>query len=144
LRKLKWSDAYCVRVADLDDEHKALFGLVEKLGAAVAAKADRASLRECVADLRTLVNRHFRHEERLMHTTGYSLEAWHTRQHDAARRRAAAAAPGLNAGDPQAITALLQFMTGWMDGHIRIADRMFAAYLQVYRSSHRSFAAAAR
>jgi hemerythrin len=55
---------------------------------------------------------------------------WHKQLHDAARRRVGQLVSRIEQGDLEAGTALVAYLTGWLNDHMRIADRMMAAALR--------------
>lgn len=72
-----------------------------------------------------------------MRATGYPFYPWHRQQHQTARARMAGLQARIREGDRGAALELLQFLHGWLDQHIRIADRMLGAHL---RNRQREFA----
>ena len=75
---------------------------------------------------------HFAHEELLMQAARYPLLNWHRRQHETARNAARPLVARIEAGDRQAVKALLELLAGWMKDHLAVADRMMAAALRAY------------
>jgi hemerythrin len=83
-----------------------------------------------VDDLVIHAAHHFSHEEREMRAAGYSLYPWHHRQHHTARFKIRVLERRIRRGDRDAALELLDFLSGWLNDHIRLADRMFGAYLR--------------
>ena len=136
MRLFKWSKRYAVFVPEIDAEHKDIFRLADELHQAVVggAPADRAP-----AILRELIARgedHFVHEELLMRSTSYPASAWHKGQHDTVRKRVNEFAPRIEGGDGEAALLLLEFLSGWLQDHIRLADCMMAAHVRNYQRAH--------
>jgi hemerythrin len=65
-----------------------------------------------------------------MRAAGYSLYAWHHRQHHTARFSIRVLERRIRRGDRDAAIELLDFLYGWLNDHIRLADRMLGAYLR--------------
>jgi hemerythrin len=133
VRRLKWSNNYRVFIPELDAQHKGVFEMVEALGKAASAEAAADVIPAVAEKLVTLMTRHFALEERLMRSSAYPAQDWHRRQHNTARSRIAPLEAGLRSGDRQAAEAFHAFATDWIDHHIRITDRLLAAYLQNFR-----------
>ena len=136
VRLFKWSKMHAVFIPEIDAEHKDIFRLADELHQAVVggAPADRAQ-----AILRELMARgedHFAHEERLMRSTQYLASAWHKRQHDTVRKRVNEFAPRIEGGERRAALLLLEFFSGWLRDHIRLADCMMAAHVRNYERAH--------
>jgi hemerythrin len=129
--KFEWiGQQHAVHVLQVDDEHRALFGLCGDLECAVAADAPIAQIESILDELIAHAAEHFSHEERQMRTAGYSHYAWHQRQHHAARARVTRLERRIRRGDREAAIELLQYMQGWLNDHIAIADRMLGAFLR--------------
>ena len=128
----KWSKSYSVFVPEIDAQHKNIFRLAEELHQAVVggAPADQAQ-----AILRELIARgedHFAREERLMRATNYPGSAWHKGQHDTVRKKVKEFAPRIEGGERKAALLLLEFLSGWLGDHTRLADCMMAAHVRNY------------
>src|ERR1051326_3473840 len=126
----KWTTSEAVWIEDIDDQHKEIFAAVGQLQEILSASG---SLREILKTLEHLANTivgHFAHEERLMRASRYRSLAWHTQQHDAARRKVRQLAHDIGKGDRAAGVRLVEYLTKWLRNHTRIADRMMGAHLR--------------
>ena len=132
MKSFKWTRDYALYVAELDAEHKAVFGALNGLAQLRSAELPVAKIQELFSDFFGHATKHFAHEERLMRATFYRSYTWHKRQHDTARNRIAALEPGLSNGDRTAVLELLDFLAEWLEHHIRVTDRMMSAYMQNY------------
>jgi hemerythrin len=140
MRLFEWNEQHAVHVPEVDDEHQQLFRLCDDLQRAMMAGAATKEVQSVVDDLVIHTAHHFSHEEREMRAAGYSLYAWHRRQHLAARTGIRALERRIRRGDRDAALELLDFLYRWLNDHIRLADRMFGAYL---RNHQRELAARA-
>jgi len=130
MRKFEWSRAHAVYIAQIDAEHQALFRLCDDFERAFRSAAPVSELQSILCEIARHTVDHFSHEERQMRATGYSLYAWHRRQHQAARSRMTEAARRLQQGNGDAAAELLEYLSGWLNNHVRLADRMLGAYLR--------------
>ena len=132
MRLFKWNKIHAVFIPEIDTEHQNIFRLADELHQAVVggAPADRAQaiLRELIASGED----HFAHEERLMRATHYPASAWHKGQHDTVRKRVKEFAPRIEGGEREAALLLLEFLSGWLRDHFRLADCMMAAHVRNY------------
>jgi hemerythrin len=127
---IEWSASHAVHLPALDDEHQQLFRLCADLQQAIVDGADDARVQSIVADLVIHTAHHFSHEEREMRGAAYALYSWHRSQHQTARARLRAMERRVRRGDGDAAIELLNFIPAWLNDHIRLADRMFGAYLR--------------
>jgi hemerythrin-like metal-binding protein len=123
------SSAYAIFIPEVDAEHRMLIRTVSELDAAIASGARRAR-GEILQSLVSQLQNHFAHEERLMRASRYEALAWHKGQHDGARRQVKRFIKRIEEGDRKAGTEMLQYLVGWLEGHILVTDRMMAAYLR--------------
>lgn len=128
--ELKWSTSHAVFVPAIDDEHKEIFEAVADLRKGLAGDGDAGAP---LAHLVTCVVEHFAHEERLMRAARYESLRWHKQSHDAARRRVSQFAALIEKGDGAAGPALVEYLSGWLRDHTRLADRMLGAFLRNQR-----------
>jgi len=130
MRIFEWNEMHAVHVLAVDDEHRQLFRLCDALQRAMIAGAPTGQVQSIVADLVIHAAHHFSHEEREMREAGYSLYAWHRRLHHAASSKVRVLERRIRRGDRDAVLELLDFLSGWLGDHIRLADRMLGAYLR--------------
>jgi hemerythrin len=67
-----------------------------------------------------------------MRSTHYPASAWHKGQHDTVRKRVKEFAPRIEGGEREAALLLLEFLSGWLRDHLRLADCMMAAHVRNY------------
>jgi hemerythrin len=130
MRIFEWNESHAVHVPEVDGEHQQLFRLCDDLQRAMIAGAPSPDVQSIVDDLVIHAAHHFSHEEREMRASGYSLYAWHHRQHHTARFKIRVLERRIRRGDRDAVLELLDFLSAWLSDHIRLADRMFGAYLR--------------
>ena len=132
MRLFKWSKMHAVYIPEIDAEHKNIFRLADELSQAVAGGAPAEQARAILRELIASEEDHFAHEERLMRATSYPASVWHKGQHDTVRKKVKEFAPRIEGGERQAAPLLLEFLSGWLRNHIRLADCMMAAHVRNY------------
>ena len=130
MASLKWTRANDVFLPEVDAEHRNLFRLAEELQRSVAAGAESVRLQSQMSSLIGCVEEHFRHEERLMRAARCESYAWHRRQHDTLRRKAADFSARFEAGDADALSGFLEFFFRWFQDHTALPDRMMASQVR--------------
>lgn len=130
VRLFKWSKMHAVFIPEIDAEHKNIFRLAEELQQAVAGSLQEGQAQAILRELITRAEEHFAREERLMRATDYHGSAWHKGQHDTVRKRVKEFAPRIEGGERQAALLLLEFLSGWLREHTRLADCMMAAHVR--------------
>ena len=140
VRLFKWSKMYAVFIPEIDAEHKNIFRLADELHQAVLGGAPVDRVQTVLRELIASDERHFAHEERLMRATHYPASAWHKGQHDTVRKRVKEFAPRIRGGEGQAALLLLEFLSGWLHGHVRLADCMMASHVRNYERAQAALA----
>jgi hemerythrin-like metal-binding protein len=122
----RWSAEHEVFLPEIDAEHRALFLGGRELTRAIAGGAHPDRVEEGVRNVLLLAEAHFLHEEHLMEDSDFESLEWHRTQHDAVRKRALETDPR----DPESVSALLTFTSGWLNDHTAVADRIMASHLR--------------
>jgi len=127
---LPWSDDYRVGVAVIDDDHRMLFRLVNRLHARLQAGAGEDAVGEVLEGLADYVETHFAREERYMEECGYPDVVAHATKHrDLARtvRSLRTLYEDDPAGFPEG--EILAFLKDWLTGHILKSDMDYVPYI---------------
>ena len=138
--KFKWTEDHSLFLPEIDSEHQVIFRLCHDLHRAVTGRAPDDLIDSLLNELAIRSLEHFWHEERRMRSTAYPFYAWHKQQHHTARSKIKFFGAHFRAGDREAVRGLLTFLHGWLNDHIRLADRMLGAHL---RNSQRELCAKA-
>lgn len=126
LEWLVFSDTHLLGVAEIDEQHRQLVRLVNRLNRAVNGEDDAGEVAALFARLFEATREHFDTEHRYMQQYGYPAMAVHDHEHqrllDELSRMAADAAPGNE-------LLILQRLKDWLLDHINGADRQLGHYL---------------
>src|SRR4051812_9778120 len=99
---LKWTKSREVFVAEIDDEHRAIYDAAAGLQVSLAANAPLYQIQEHLHRLLACTEEHFAHEEHLMKASHYESFDWHKQQHITARKKMKEFAPLIEQGDQAA------------------------------------------
>lgn len=124
-----------VFVPVMDDEHKEIFESLAELQAALAEGTPAADIRRLTQVLIGRIQNHFAHEERLMRAARYGSMQWHKKSHDAARKRVGQFVKRIEEGEAPAAPELIEYLTAWLNEHMRLADMMLGAFLRNHTRS---------
>ena len=119
---LEWKDAYSVGVETLDQDHKRLIDVINR----VAATEERGgSVAWAVHELAEYARVHFRREERMMQSAGYAEFTAHVKEHKAFLEwlRSVGSALSLDAQAQFYLAATIKsHLREWLDEHILRSD----------------------
>jgi hemerythrin len=126
---VSWKDSYSVRIPQIDDQHKALIDLMNRLYAATQTGETLAAVAKALDELEDYTEVHFACEERLMTEHRYSGLAAHRSQHATFIRQLEGMQGKLDGGDPMIGIETLEFLRNWLADHILNSDRAYTREL---------------
>lgn len=128
---ITWTaEQYGTDVGFADEEHKVLFGLLNKLYDEATSGAARATIGSSLDALIAYVVGHFAHEEREMQAKDFGGYARHKEEHDALVGICADLQKKFHAGQADVTDEVGQMVKGWLDSHIPTYDKAYTSALQ--------------
>jgi hemerythrin len=129
MSELAWSDEYSVGVEEIDDQHKMLFELVNRLFLAAVKREDQQLTVEVLKSLVDYTKTHFGLEERLLEESGYQGLPGHREDHLRFIAKIDAIAQKFHVEDRSVTFELINFLKHWLQNHIRQSDMEYAVHL---------------
>ncbi len=126
---IRWKTEYSVKVPEIDDQHRKLIAIINRLADAMSVGRGRDVLDAVMADLMSYTEYHFGTEERLFRQHGYSQEEQHKRAHAEFTTRAQEIKDAADREGRRSSVDVMLFLSSWLDKHILQEDREFGAYL---------------
>lgn len=123
---IEWLDRYSVGDAEIDAQHRTLFGLVNAL-LAVTDKSHRA---EALANLFEHTRYHFKHEEALMCSMDYPGLKAHAEQHQNLLTKLGQTSE-LIANYSLNMAHLESFLAAWLLKHMETLDMSLAKHIRL-------------
>lgn len=133
---IDWSEALCVGVLCIDQQHKNLIELLNKIYEAMKAHSSSAYLTTLFVELGEHTKTHFDHEEQLFARANYPYLEGHRNEHNDLLKQYAAFLEKYRA-DPEG-TLTMDFMNTlrhWLMDHVLREDKQGGAYL-VFKGIH--------
>jgi diguanylate cyclase (GGDEF)-like protein/hemerythrin-like metal-binding protein len=121
-----WSAAHRIGIGTIDEQHRALAGMVGRVGAGFAAGLDAPRLRASLRELVTFARAHFAAEEALMDRYAIADRATHKQAH---RRLLQDALSLANSSRNSSMMVTVGFLHAWLLRHVDSADRELARQL---------------
>ena len=128
---ITWQDSYSVGINLVDEQHKHLINLTNKLFDACMAGKDKSknvffdTIREAV----DYVSYHFSTEEKVMAEVSYPHYGKHRQEHAYFVREVFKKADDYNSGRLFAPLSFVYFLRDWILHHIAISDKKMGDYL---------------
>ena len=122
---IQWNSSLAIGVGAMDDEHKKLIALMEKLYQAEESDADFKVQAQAFKELVHFTKEHFEHEEAYMEKIGYADLEKHKRIHVELLRKAVEYYNAfIESG--RLPSSLFDFLNLWLLSHIKGIDAQYA------------------
>lgn len=123
---ITWTkEQYGTNVVVCDEEHKTLFGKLNKLYDLATGGAPRSDIGAQLDDLISYVAEHFATEERLMQSKNYSGYDAHKAEHDKLVSTCVDLQQKFHKGEAEVTAETGAFVKGWLDSHIPKFDMAY-------------------
>ena len=119
---VEWSDKLSIGMPEIDDQHKELINILNRLHTAMAEGKGKAVLKDTLADLTDYTITHFYTEERYMTRYRYPQLAQHRVEHEAFVAKVKKFQEDFDAGNATISIELLRFIKNWLVNHISGTD----------------------
>ncbi|MBG0777164.1 MAG: bacteriohemerythrin [Desulfovibrionaceae bacterium] len=124
-----WDDALSVGVASVDEQHKALVGMINDLHAAMRSGKAKTAVQDLVRGLQDYTVFHFGHEEQLFDQTGYPAAPAHKREHRAFVDKVKEFAEAFASGRASLTVEVMDFLKKWLINHINGTDKKYGPHM---------------
>lgn len=126
---IQWGPDYALGIPSIDEQHKGLIELMNRLHAAMERQEVKEKLGEILTALVRYTHNHFVQEEDLFEQTGYPSEA-HEKQHHEMREMILSHMADYTAGKNVLTIELLSSLSDWLKEHIQGIDRGYVEYFK--------------
>lgn len=128
---IAWSNEFALGIDEIDEQHKALVGMINALDASTHGDFSTDTVRRLLADLNDYVRDHFAFEERLMAGGGCSQElvTRHLGEHAYFRSVLKDLTSDFENGRRNVTVTLIEYLVHWLLHHIVVVDRAMAHQL---------------
>lgn len=128
---IKWSNDFALGIGEIDEQHKALVGMINALDASTHEEYSAENMRRLLDELNAYVKDHFGFEERLMAGGGCSpdLVTRHCGEHAYFRSVLRDLTADFESGRTSITVPLIEYLVHWLLHHIVVVDRAMAHQL---------------
>lgn len=127
-----WSDAMSVGITEIDDQHKTLVDILNRLFLAVVKRESNEITIEILDTLVDYTKTHFGLEEKLLQDAGYNPAefATHQQEHRAFIEKISNAANKHLVEGKSVSFEIINFLKHWLQDHILVTDKKYADALK--------------
>lgn len=129
MKDLEWDKSLSVDVPEIDQDHRRLLELFNRLGHAVEDGAPRTYVIAVLEELIACTAWHFKHEEYLMESYGYQGLPAHRAEHEDLIASGEALKARFVGQDTPLSMMDLEFLEHWLTAHIYGEDMAMGAFL---------------
>lgn len=122
---LTWNNLFSVGVKEIDNQHKKLVAIANRLNDAMKDGVGKDVLATILADLLAYTESHFAFEERLMDQYNYPLSPQHKAEHRELVKTVGEFSRQLEKGEAELTSGVMNFLRDWLSRHIMNSDKMF-------------------
>lgn len=128
---IEWSSDFALGIGEIDEQHKALVGMINALDASTHGEYSTENMRRLLAELADYVRDHFGFEERLMAGGGCTPElvTRHCGEHAYFRSVLRDLTADFENGRTSITITLIEYLVHWLLHHIAVVDRAMAHQL---------------
>jgi hemerythrin-like metal-binding protein len=126
---VEWNDTYSVQIAELDNQHKRLFEMINAFYASSLLTKTDLPLRKIISDMKFYALEHFRTEEKIMYDMGFPRVKSHVIRHNDFIKKVIDLETKIEKGNPVMASDILRFLKNWITDHIKTEDQIYAQYL---------------
>lgn len=127
---VEWSDHLSVGIEEIDEQHKMLVALINRLyDETIAHQAEASVLDDILHELVEYTIIHFAVEESLFRIFHYPATETHTRHHQDLKHQVLELQQKIKRGEVNVNTEMLLFLKNWLQHHIIEEDKQYAPFL---------------
>jgi hemerythrin len=128
---VEWDDRYSIGIQLIDDQHKELVDLTNKLYAGCLAGdgAARAYFLETIHGTVDYVKKHFSAEEKILEKVKYPAFAEHKKAHEGFVKKVFDDVKSFEEGKKFVPNVFVRYLKDWILTHIAVEDKKYAEYI---------------
>ena len=126
----EWNNDLCIGIKKIDDQHKYLFSLINRLHEAMRSGQGNTILEEILGELVKYTETHFKDEEELMQKYGYPELAAHQEKHQAFVKQIQEHQAKFKVSKLGVSVEVMVFLKDWLVKHISGTDQLYAPLLK--------------
>ncbi len=125
---IEWNDELSVGIQEIDEQHKILVGLVNRLYKAIIQQNDTTVINDIFQELIQYTLIHFSVEESLMRIFNYPEYPEHKARHEELTKQVIELHNKLKKEQIPISMELLSFLRKWLTNHIQMEDKRYKAH----------------
>jgi len=125
---IEWKNEYSVNVAEIDEQHRQLVVMINRLHDGMKARQGQSVLKETLADLASYAVGHFGTEEKYFNQFGYPSAPVHKIEHDRFVGKVVQYKKDFDSGKVMMSMDVMDFLKNWLVSHIQGSDKKYSTF----------------
>ncbi len=126
---IKWDNSFSVSVVEMDQQHQKLVSLINELDDAMRQGKGKDVAAKIITGLVSYTRTHFGNEERLLTQHGYPELDTQKKEHADFVSKVTQFQNDFNSGKMGLTIQIMNFMSNWLQHHIKVEDRKYGGFL---------------
>ncbi len=131
---ISWDNSLATDIPNIDQQHKQLVELINKVGNAMKSSQGNEILLEVLTELITYTKNHFKYEEQYMASIKYPKLSEHKQVHEMVTGQVAELYEKIKQGKYVSTVQVSNLLKEWISNHILKVDMHYAKYLKYITS----------
>ncbi|MFH1279664.1 MAG: bacteriohemerythrin [Candidatus Eisenbacteria bacterium] len=136
--RLEWSESCSLGIAEIDEQHRQIFRMINRLIDEKEATVRSETIGDLLTEMTAYAQKHLRYEESLLEELGYPDLEPHKRHHRAYRKKTVEFCTATTLGVESVPEALLEYLRAWWLHHILQDDRAYVPFVQAGSATTRA------
>lgn len=133
---IEWNESYSVGVAELDEQHKGLFKIINTIFESDDLSVNSQTITDLLSKMAKYTTAHFDVEEKYMSECDYPDIASHIRAHDTFRKKVDELRLAQKAENKNMPSDMSRFLYEWLVNHIMFCDKKYEPYITGHNSDN--------
>ncbi len=126
---INWNDSYSVGNTEMDEQHKKLIAIINKLFKSFKEGNAQEILHDILQEMIDYANFHLNSEEKLMFKYNYPQKEEHEKLHQSFRDKTSELKNLLNSSSKDAHYKMIEYLKTWWTNHILVEDMKYSDFL---------------
>lgn len=128
MAKIVWDDSFSVGIRKLDNEHKMLIGMINKLHESGQAQGNDEVVTDLITEMTDYFHYHFATEEHYMRKYHYPDYARHCAEHEEFIERVIAFCSEDLSQSKKIVAEMADYLGEWLINHVLVTDMKYTSF----------------
>jgi len=128
MKEINWTDEFSVGVAQLDEQHKKIIELINRLIQEQGLSVHSETLQDALSEMLKYSGQHLRYEEKLLRENNYPDFEDHEKFHEAYMEKVGGFSISAFDADNRVPKEVIEYLKNWWENHILNEDMKYKSF----------------